>query len=402
LDKHVFPAIEFIDTVFYKGKGSYLFTKSGKRILDLNSGQFCTIFGHGNHLFNLRVYLRSRGLINTNTASITNQFLYASKLLFEIAEPFEPKVLLMSTGAEAVEASIRYAKSVKNKSGLVSIERGYHGLSLGAQSVTFGGSYAYPRVNDTYSVPLPLNIESEEVSLKVLEEILDTNEIAALIMEPIIAVGGMIYLSNTYIERAIRICRKKSVYVIFDESQTGFGRTGTMFSHQRLCELPDMIVMAKAIGSGFPVSAVLFNSRTFDFDTLKISNYNSHQNDPFSSSVIIESIMLIRKKNLLKRVVDTGSYFLSQLVSLQNRTNKISNSRGLGLMLAVDLNFGEVDYRELSKILGNSLIDRGFMVQFTSQGRVIRLLPDYFITKKSIDNFIIGLEEVLITVSNEH
>lgn len=391
ISKNVFPAIDFVKEEFKRGKGSYLITKDNKRVLDLNSGQFCTILGHGNHLLNLDIYRYSRGLINTNTATITNQFLNAVNALGKVLLPMKAEILLMSTGAEAVEAALRYAKNIKNRSGVVSIQNGYHGLSLGAQSVTFEGKYSFPKVDHTFSIDLPNNTNSESESINQLIALLSDkdNSISCVIVEPIIAVGGMVFLSFDFLDKIIEVCRQFDTLVIFDESQTGYGRTGRWFTHHYLKNTPDILIMAKAIGLGFPVSAVAFNSLTIDKSFITVSNYNSHQNDPFSASVILAGIKRIQRDKLLQRVSEVGAYFLLQLEMLVLNTNILSNPRGRGLMIAIDIvcpdNFNS---RDFSQLLGEKLLSRGMLVQFTSQGKVMRILPDYYITKRSIRKFI--------------
>ncbi|MCI8371399.1 MAG: aspartate aminotransferase family protein [Lachnospiraceae bacterium] len=387
MDNYLIPVIPFHKQIISKGKGSYIFDENGKKYLDLNCGQFCTIFGHSNPELVKCVTSISKTISHTSSGMISDLVLKAASKLNEISGELDARSILLSTGAEAVEFAIRYAKHMTGKDGLVCFEKGYHGLTLGTQSITFGGRYAAPFVNHIFSIPIPTGTDDIN-GIDVLKKIIAEHKevIAAVVVEPIVSVGGMIYPDRTYFTELYNICKRNGMLLIFDESQTGFGRTGSWFCYQEFHLIPDMVVCSKGMGLGYPVSAVLFNGELCAKNKITMTHYSSHQNDPFAAGIISFGIDYIQKNDLLHSNRKKGRYFLKRLISVCEKNNLFVNPRGQGLMLGLDMCIpGVENYRPIYRKLYDMAAEKGVLLQGTDGGRVLRFLPDYLISYEDID-----------------
>ena len=396
MENYLIPVIPFHEQVLSKGKGSYVFDENGRKYLDLNSGQFCTVLGHSNDKLVECVKNAAETLVHTSSGMISDVTLKTAEKLNRISGEMDARSITLSTGAEAVEFAIRYAKHITDKQGLICFAKGYHGLTLGTQSITFGGKYTSPHVNDIYSVSIPQG-EDNGSCIGELKDVITAHKdsIAAVVMEPIVSVGGMIFPDDDYFKEVSSICKEAGILLIFDESQTGFGRTGKWFCYQNFDVIPDMVVCSKGIGMGFPVSAVLFSNKLCHESKITMTHYSSHQNDPFAANIISFGIDYIENNGLLESNVKTGEYFLEKLHELCRQNPMYRNPRGRGLMLGLDLYIeGTDNYRPIYSKVYDEAADRGLLIQGTDGGRVLRFLPDYLIGKEEIDFCIKTLGEI--------
>ncbi len=397
MDNYLIPIIPFHEQIISYGKGSYIFDIDDKPYLDLNSGQFCTILGHANPDLTAEVDKISKNIAHTSSGMISSASITAAEKLNEISGELDAYSILLSTGAEAVEFAIRYSKHITGKDGLVCFEKGYHGLTLGTQSITFGGRYARPLVNNIFSVPIP-NETNVDYCFNEIKNVIENNKdtLAAVVMEPIVSVGGMLFPPAEYFSKVRDLCLENDVLLVFDESQTGFGRTGSWFAYQELNVVPDMVICSKGIGMGYPVSAVLFNSRLLK-RTITMTHYSSHQNDPFAAGIVSFGIEYIYKHKLLESNREKGAYFLAKLKELSQKCSWYKNPRGHGMMLGLDLYIeGVTDYRPIYKSVYDQAADMGMLLQGTDGGRVLRFLPDYLLSTQDMDKCIDILAKIKI------
>lgn len=397
MHNYLIPVVPFHEQMISYGTGSYIFDDAGKRYLDLNSGQFCTILGHSNAELVKTVEEISKKIVHTSSDMVSETVLRTAQKLNEISGRMNAYSILLSTGAEAVEFAVRYAKHITGKEGLVCFEKGYHGLTLGTQSITFGGRYAYPKVSSVFSVPIP-NGSNVDSCMDQFEKTIVKNKniLAAVVMEPIVSVGGMIYPSADYFAAVRDICDKHNILLIFDESQTGFGRTGSWFCYQEFDVLPDMVVCSKGIGMGYPVSAVLFSGKLRERE-ITMTHYSSHQNDPFAAGIVAFGIDYIKKNQLLKSNKEKGKIFLEKLEKLCSVCEWYRHARGHGMMLGLDIYLpGVSNYRPVYRNLYEQAASMGVLLQSTDGGRVLRFLPDYLLTCEDMDTCIDILARVKV------
>lgn len=393
--KYMMPVLDFREIVLTKGVGSYVWDVDGNGYLDLNSGQFCSVFGHSDPGLSLHLNSISTRLQDTDTATLSVPVLHAAKLMHEISGEMDGRILFLSTGAEANECCLKYAKHLKEKSGVIAFDQGYHGLTHGTAGYSMSRDRIRPVLPHSYTVKTPCTYHSDQPSVKeCLEEfstLLENNheDIAAAIFEPIVSGGGFYFPPKAYFQGVRELCDRYGIFLIFDECQTGMGRTGSWFYFQQLDCVPDFVVCAKAIGLGYPVSCIIANGNTVSQDRFIMQHFSSHQNEPFSGELVSYGIQRIIDENLLSSNEALGTYLLGCLHRLCETHTSVMNPRGIGLMCAFDLCFSELTTDAEAKIKGeefcNSALNSGLLLQHCNNGRTIRLLPNYMITKEDID-----------------
>ncbi len=396
--QYVLPVIGFEEPVVDYGKGVYIYDVDGNEILDMSGGQFCTIFGHAFPEID-KLYTSISKIQHTNTATLSSSVLRAYKNLASTMANMNPRIITLSTGAEAIEFALRYAKNYTGKNGLVCFDKGYHGLSLGAQAITYGGVYSNPRHKDIFTIPvIEEHFSHEEIDIVTaqLESICKSSDnIAAMFFEPIVGVGGIHKLTSYFMNQVREICNIYNIFLVFDECQSGFGRGGSWWYYQTLGVSPDILVTAKGIGLGFPVSLVAVNADTVD-TSKTLTHYSSHQNDPFSAEIIQFGIEYMRNHSLIEEVQQKGVYLRSRLLEIANVFSCVSTPRGDGLLVGFDFAVpGLSDYRQLGVDFRRHMCYNGVLVQGTNGGKTIRLLPSYLITKEEIDQFLSVLVRTL-------
>jgi len=393
---YILPVINFEKPILERGKGSYVYDVDGNKIMDLNGGQFCNILGHSNPKFVEMMSTITNSISHTSTSTLTTQVLAVMKKINGIMPEMNAKNILLATGAEAVEFALRYSKHITQKNGVVSFSVGYHGLTLGAQTVTYAGVHAKPWVKEAYSIETPKNLNGNDdysQPIKKLAALCSENEIACVILEPIVSVGGMYVQTKEFLEQVKVICEENNVILIYDECQTGFGRTGKWFGYQSVCVTPHIMVTAKGFGLGYPISMVSVDSKYVD-GCPPLVHFSSHQNDPFSAMVVDFGIEYIIENNLLTNVELNGKYFYEKLDELHENNDHFSKPRGKGLMLGCDLQIeGVSDYRKISADFREYLLlEHNLMIQATNGGRTLRFLPSFEISKEEIDKVVFMLD----------
>ena len=401
------PVLNFRELIIRKGKGSYIYDLENRKILDLNSGQFCSVFGHSYRGLKKVVNEFSKSIQDTDTSTISIQVLEAmNNLVDKVPQISEAKGIFLSTGGEANEFALKYAKHLKEKSGIISFNRGYHGLSHGTAAYSMSRDKIRPTVSESYPVSVPLSFDRSKNSDydSSLNNLIETTEkyhqnIAAMIFEPIVSGGGMLFPPKEYFETARRLCDSFGILLIFDECQTGMGRTGNWFNFQQLGVVPDILVTSKAIGAGLPVSAVIMKGSLVPAEGFKMQYFSSHQNEPFAGSIVNFVINTIQKNNLLRHNRDKGAQLKEILIDLQKKySSKIFNTRGEGMMLGFDLvpdPFFEFQGNPIKVAIEKIALEENLLLQTCNFARTDRILPNYFINQKEIDQFSLRLERVL-------
>ncbi len=402
MKNYLLPVISFEPAIMERGKGSYVYDTDGNSYLDLNSGQFCTVLGHCNEEILDAVGKSMECLSHTGSNIVSKPALSCAERIHQISGEMKAYSILLSTGAEGVEFAIRYGKHIKQRSGVICFDQGYHGLTLGTQSVTYAGKFAMPPVEGVYAVPVPDTFASREDLQKLVEEFEKLvqrvgKDTALVLMEPVASVGGMHFPDAWYFKEIRRICDEYDLLLVFDESQTGFGRLGAWFAYEQLGVVPDMVVLAKGVGQGYPVSMVLFREELVPDRGFAMTHYSSHQNDAFAASIVNAGMDYMEKYQILDRVRETGAYFLQKLQKLEKKNEHILRARGKGLMLGAELYFSGVqNYRNIYHMIYTEMMHRGVMIQGTNGGMTLRFLPDYLIDKQDIDLALDTLDAVLL------
>ena len=397
--EYLFGATPYIDPILSYGKGSCVWDVDGNRYLDMNAGQFCMTFGHSYKPFIDRITEQMTEIYHSNTSALSDGIFEASKLMAEINQYNVSKTLFLSTGSEANEAAIRYAKFYTGRNGVASVDKGYHGLTLASQSSTMAGKWSLPKVDGTFSVKTPVYIHSEEkvdeeifVSdcIKELKHLFNTvgDQLSCFIIEPIIGVGGMAKIPARYLKELRKQCDEYGTVLILDECQCGFGRSGEWFAYQVDGIIPDMVTTAKAMANGLPVSGLTMRKEIAERVEGRLTHFSSHQNDSLAAACVIFVINEIKNRNLLSGNKKKGALLLDAISEVCGMTEGLSNPRGWGLMCGFDIDDTLIsDYRQVSGQLREALLKNGALVQAVRQGRTFRVMPSYCITEAEIVEF---------------
>src|SRR5947209_11772216 len=306
----------FMDSVIVRGEGCYLIDADGRRILDLAAGQFCSILGHDHPRFTARLAEQARKLVHLGDQFVSPEVLDAVTRLVGVAPGNLRKAVLLSTGSEANECAMRMAKTVTGRTGMLGFTRGYYGISLATHNLSAISDH--PGKPDFQPAPAhqhklltphcrhcPVGQNAPSCTGACLDASLELigsqiENIAAVIVEPVVSAGGMIFPPTDYLRRLRETARERGMLFIVDEAQTGFGRCGSWFDIQNHGIEPDIMVVSKTAGNGYPAAAVVVSetvARTLE--SRFFTHLSSHQNDPLAAAAVLAVIDTVEQEDLV-------------------------------------------------------------------------------------------------------
>ncbi len=330
----------------------------------------------------------------------------AEKLNRVVPGDFPKKTLLANSGAEAVENAVKIARYFTKKRGIIAFDGGYHGRTLLALSIT-GKVKPYkegfgPFVPEVYRVPYPycyrcpLVLEYPSCELRCLDCIRElfrvqapSQEIAALIVEPVLGEGGIVVPPKGYLERLKQICSEEGIVFIADEVQTGMGRTGEMFACRYFGVDPDITVFGKSLGGGLPLSAVTGRGEIMDAPHVGGLG-GTFSGNPVACRAALAVIAMIEEKGFTSRAVEIGRRAVEKLRVFQDEISIIGDIRWLGAMIGIELvrdrRTREAARQEAREVV-KSCYERGLLITRSGAfSNVIRILMPLVITDEEIDN----------------
>ena len=411
--KHLLMAMPYADGLIEEARGCTIRDMDGNEILDLAAGQFCSIVGHNHPELIARIVEQTQKVVHTGTQYLSPVVLEAAGKFAEVAPGSLNKSIFFSTGTEANECAISLAKMYTGKNGIIGFNRGYYGLSLTTKSLTsiFGnGRHGdLPMVPESYRFlaphcfRCPVKSKYPECDLQCLltsiEAALRRNDdIAAIIIEPVISAGGMIVPPPGYLKALKAFAEEHEALLIIDEAQTGFGRTGKWFAVEHHDVEPDILVVSKGAGGGFAVSGLITTDEIADRVTSAgFSHLASHQSDPVAAAAIAAVIDIVRSENLRDKAAENGSYLMAQLRELQRKHPVILDVRGQGLMVGVELSQEKSsggDPEIASRVV--ALCERNRVhLTYSYFEPVLRFIPPLTLTREEIDRAIAVLDGAL-------
>ncbi len=353
-----------------RGEGVNVFDSEGKRYLDLYGGHSVALTGHCHPAIVKAVKDQIEKLIFYSNVVYSSVRAKASEALIDISPPGIDRVFFCNSGAEANETALKIARKFSGKKKIIAMKDGFHGRTLNALSATGLGNY-----RRQFAPILDYYVFVEFGSIEDLEKML-SEDIGAIILEPIQSMAGVEMADDHYYKELRDICSKRGIILIFDEVQTGFGRTGSWFFGDRLGVVPDIITLAKGIGGGIPVGAVLINNKISK--TIRHGEHGStFGGGPVASRAVLATIDVIRDENLVQNAWDVGEFIKEELKGV----SKVKEVKGRGLLLGVEID------RDASQ-LQNFLLDRGIITGASAKKNVIRLLPPLVLTIDDARKFI--------------
>jgi taurine-pyruvate aminotransferase len=339
---------------FVSGDGVYLTDIKGERVLDGLAGIWCVNVGYGrDELADVARDQMARLPYLPGTFTNAPAAALAGKLTEMLG--YASKVYFTNSGSEANEVAFKVARQYHAQSGspgrykIIARYRGYHGNTLGALSATGQAErkLGYEPLAPGFihiDAPDPYRIShdcADQLERTIERE--GSNTIAAFIMEPIIAGGGILIPPDDYLPRVREICNRHGVLLILDEVVTGFGRTGTFFAHKRDGVEPDLLTLGKGIASGYqPLAAMVAKQgifEAFEGDAAGLSHLrhiNTYGGHPVATAVALRNIEILERESLIERVVKTGDALISRLRRLEDHPN-VGEVRGRGLLIGIEL-----------------------------------------------------------------
>lgn len=370
------------EVVMEKGKGMYMWDTEGKKYLDFVGGWAVNCLGHCPAVIAKALAKQAETLVNCSPSFYNTQMLKFGRLLTEIS-CFD-KVFFTNSGAEANESAIKLARKYgsKFKSGayeIITTINGFHGRTLATMSAT-GKKHWEPLFAPKVSgfVHLPFN-DAEAVREAI------TENTCAVMLEPVQGEGGVHVADVSYIKELRKICDDNNILLIFDEIQTGIGRTGKMFAYEHYGIEPDIMTLAKGIGGGFPLSAMLTKKQFDIFDAG--DQGGSYSSQPLAMSVGFSVVSEVIKSNLPLHAHTMGLYIISRLEEIKEKY-KLSNIRGMGLLIAFDLNL------PIAAQVADECLKAGLAIN-SPQPSTIRLMPPLIVKKTELDKMFSILSGVL-------
>jgi len=376
----VFPALlptyNRTDVAFVRGEGSYLFAEDGKRYLDFGAGIAVAAFGHANARLVKALTEQAQLLWHTsNLYRVPGQESLSKKL---VENTFADTCFFVNSGTEAIELAIKMARRYQFVSGhperfhIISFAGAFHGRTYAA--INAGGNEKYlegfgPRMPGFDQVTLTGNLTADLEAVKNLAGAPH----AAVIIEPFQGEGGVPVISADFLKALRKLCDDKGLLLIFDEIQTGLGRTGKFFAYDWLGFTPDIMTVAKALGGGFPVGAVLATAEAGKGMTVG-THGTTYGGNPLGMAVGNEAIDIILEPGFLDHVNRIAGYFQQQLGALvAGHPDVFESVRGQGLMLGLKMKSDAGAFIAAARANGLIVLPAG--------DNVVRLLPPLTITE---------------------
>ncbi|MBE7069887.1 MAG: aspartate aminotransferase family protein [Ruminococcaceae bacterium] len=376
-----------LPVAFVKGKGSYLYDTEGTKYLDMIGGIAVNSLGHGNPKLVGAITKQARDLIHCCNYYYIPQ---RSELAYRLCRAsFADKAFFCNSGAEANEAAIKIARGYfhykeQDKTEIITAEMSFHGRTYGSMTATGQEKFFKPFepvVPGFKYVPFN-DIEAMKAAV--------TSKTAAVMLELIQGESGVRPADVEYIKEVRKLCTEKNVLLIIDEVQTGIGRTGKMFCYQNYGITPDIMTLAKGLGGGVPIGAMLCTDEVAT--GFKVGDHGStFGGNPLACAAGIAVMEYFGEANLLDNVNLVSAFLFEKLNKLKSRYNCIKSVRGMGLLIGI-----EFDETIIAGGLKEELFRNGFLV--SSIGRsVIRIAPSLILTKSQANQFVKALDSLLST-----
>ena len=396
---------DFAPFIAERAQGSFMWDADGRRILDFCSGQMSAIIGHS-HPEIVEVVRRTMGELDHLYSTILSRpVVDLAALLAELAPGKLDRVLLVSTGGESNEAAIRMAKLATGRHEIVGLSRSWHGVTGGAASATYSSSrrgYGPAQIG-SFVLPAPDPYRSRFIGsdgtydwraeLDFGFELIDrqtTGELAACIAEPILSSGGVLEPPIGYMPALEAKCRERDMLLIFDEAQTGLGRTGDLFACERDHVVPDFLTLSKTLGAGLPLAAVLTTPEIEDICHERgFLFYTTHASDPLPAAVGLKVLEIVIRDKLTEQARTLGAHLRNGLLTLQQRHACIGDVRGRGLLAGLDLvqdRATKAPAPELAHRVARTCLELGMMTSVVRGGLgIFRIAPPITISKEEIE-----------------
>ena len=363
-----------------KGKGSHVWDIDGKEYIDCMGGYGVALVGHQNQRVNNAIKEQVDKIITVHSSLYNKTREEFLKTLIGLAPKGLTQVHLNNSGAEAIEAAMKFARKFTGKTGMVAMKGSYHGKSFGALSLTFNPKYrkAFAPLVEKVSFASYGDIES-------LRSVID-EDTAFVILEPIQGESGIIVAPDEFLQQVRQLCDEKGILLIFDEIQAGLGRTGRLWACDHWNTAPDILCLAKGIAGGVPMGATLVRP-----DILASMGKGEHSStfggNPISCAAGTAALKALTEDGLIENSEKMGEKFREGLEKLKEKHTMIREIRGKGLMIGIEMKF------EVRDIL-MGLIREGVLMLYSGRN-ILRILPPLVISEEDVTKVLHALDSIL-------
>jgi acetylornithine/LysW-gamma-L-lysine aminotransferase len=386
-DQHLANLYQRFPVNLARGKGARVWDINGKEYIDTMGGYGVALVGHCNDRIVAAIKKQAETLITAHMSVYNNTRLEFMEKMAKAAPPGLTKMFFTNSGAESVEAALKFARKFSGKPGVISMNGAYHGKSFGALSVTYSEKYRksfLPLLEGVKFVPYS--------DPSKLEEAVD-DTIGAVILEPIQGETGIIVPPDDLLPKIREICTRRGIVLIFDEIQAGLGRTGKMWAGQNWHTTPDIMCLAKGIAGGVPMGLVLAKPEVMD--AMKLGEHSStFGGSPIACAAASATMDALTEDRLVENAAKVGAHFKAGLMGLKDRHKIIREVRGLGMMLAVELRF------EVKDVLYDGI--RNGLLMLYSGRNIIRLLPPLVMDETTVSRAVDIMDDILRKESIRH
>jgi len=383
-DKYVAQTYARYPIALVRGKGARVWDADGKEYLDFLAGIAVNSLGHCHPAVVRAIQQQSRKLLHVSNLY---HILPQSELAQELCRhSFADRVFFCNSGAEANEAAIKLARRygaahLGGKYEILSTHNSFHGRTLATLTAT-----GQEKVRAGYD-PLPTGFRQIPFNdLRAAEEAIDEQKTVGILVEPIQGEGGINIPDEGYLRGLRELCDRRGLLLIFDEVQTGMGRTGKLFGYEHFGVTPDIMTLAKALGGGLPLGAMLAREDVAQ-NFIPGSHASTFGGNPLACSAGLAVVKTLLKGGVLKNCVKMGKVFVQGLERIKNRFAFVKGIRGKGLMLGLELE------TEGTKIV-DACMQEGLLTNCTAY-KVLRFVPPLTITQKEIEHGLAILDNVL-------
>lgn len=385
-----------------RGEGVYLYDADGRAFLDFTSGIGVTSTGHCHPKVVAAAQKQVATLIHAQYTTILNpRLLELTDRLYAHLPDHLDSIAFSNAGTESVEAALRLARHATRRTNIIAFKGGFHGRTMASASITTSTTKIrtgyHPMMAGVVIAPFPHAYRygwdektATEFCLRELDHIFLTQtapeDTAAMIVEPVQGEYGYYPVTREFVEGLRERCNRYGILLIFDEIQAGFGRTGKFWSHQHFSVRPDILVTAKGLASGFPISAIAAGGDLMA-KGLPGSQGGTYGANAVACAAALATMDVIDEEKLVERAGENGAYLRKRLQALQDRYPEIDEIRGMGLMLGMEIVSAEgtPSGDRAAALLKHSEQQGLLLLRCGTHGQVVRWLPPLVATTEHID-----------------
>ena len=394
-----------------RGEGIYVESTEGKRYMDFSSGLAVLNIGHRHPRVIESVEAQMGKYLHTGGVYYGGIVAEAAERIVSITPPGLDMIFFGNSGAEAVEGALKAARFVTGRQGIIAFLGGFHGRTLGAVSVTTSSAMYrknyHPLLPSVFHSPYPLcfrcpfGLSPDKCGIKcfsclenILSNQIDPGEVAACIIEPVLGEGGYSPAPTEFLRRLRALCDDHGIYLIFDEVQSGMGRTGNWFAAAHYGVIPDLITVAKGIASGFPLSAVV-GKRGIMERWPEGAHGTTFGGNPVSCAASLATIDVIDEDALLEKSRRMAERAMRRLRIMAGYSPSIGDIRGIGPMIGIEFvsKGGEPDRESCERVMEYCIQNGLILINCGPDRNIIRLIPPLITEEDELDKGITILEE---------